>query len=966
MDEALDRKLETYIKALDAMSRGEKPGNVPPALESTLVRMYADFFISETPLSHYTASHETLTPELTALKGDTTILPKSFQLYNQHDHIARHAHSLGFYNWKILGLDTLSPDQDPLDVAQGAEALILTRSDISGLSSALHILKAKLAGDPRVAAKQLIIQNTQNNFWGAVLDDLGLKDMPKEERKALGLHITTYPGDAVDDTSESTMNVLAHCLHDAGEHAAPYLSPVILDKETTLLALSNATHKPVEIADIFETFHSGAHVGGFYTYVPKPLMPKETSRTCAGNNREKLMAAIDAIRNMGLENVYAKLRAQGIQKPEKVVLVADDRGQWFANPRITKTKAFDDVRQHFNPYEGKDNPGAELSNMLNHLSWAEFQKRTKAACDEIYRETLKRTKAACDKIYQEKGKYPSSEIRDITCHVFVNLADVTQENPPIMSTFGITRSKMVLDGPKPMISDEMLIPMTVGEGRTKAQICDWVPRHSEMALSLRTAARLGGVKGLEVIRDVSTEFNASTIDTSRLPDSAFRVATIHSMLTDVHGHGIDHLHRKLPHGIRLLSGSSGKYDPRRGSQIIDFAPLQGRCDEYHEKQIASSLGRTRRLMVSADAMILGPVDNKLMQRKGVPELMDYLFLSLIDGTNVGDPLTQSMFKAFLGADFKGTFPNLKSYIDPKQAENDPSWGPQWRKYFHFLHSPVFKTRMNAIFSVMTGNINDLNRAMARHAARYTRRTPEDRPFTESGKKADRDLFRVVFYSSASLAHTTQVWHDTKALTYDCAEAGMAVRFGGGEEGLMRATAEGVHEYRRDCQQQGKPMSRHHISAIQCQDTADMEGVDKRSDYVCIHPTMEDRMAGLMNTDASVLLPGGAGSDREKAAEFLMRAYNRIPMQDRVFIIVNEAIDGYKPLDEIVRQITPRMKADYNIVIVDHAKDVLPVLKDYRQRMQNRLGRNAIYIPAGHGPRKPAHHVRDHMRLVGPS
>ncbi|MBU6235862.1 MAG: hypothetical protein KGQ41_08455, partial [Alphaproteobacteria bacterium] len=157
-------KVGECIKVVEAIMRGEKPANVPAALQEITVRMYADFFIPETPLSYYTADHETLTPELEKAKGDTRIHPLSFQLFNTLDHIGRHAIPRGLTNWKVLGIENRNITNDPLATAESTAAVILTRSDFAGLREALHVLRAKLQGNPRIDHTHLIIQSTQGDF----------------------------------------------------------------------------------------------------------------------------------------------------------------------------------------------------------------------------------------------------------------------------------------------------------------------------------------------------------------------------------------------------------------------------------------------------------------------------------------------------------------------------------------------------------------------------------------------------------------------------------------------------------------------------------------------------------------------------------------------------------------------------------------------------------------------------------
>ncbi|NBX67101.1 MAG: hypothetical protein EBQ96_08915 [Proteobacteria bacterium] len=950
LNNTLDKVTEC-INALEAMMRGEKPANVPAALQETLVRMYADFFIPETPLSHYTGNDEVLTPELARLKGNTSIHPISFQLFNTHDHLARHAHPHGYFNWKILGLDVLKKDENPLAILADADTFVLTRSSITGLCHGLHILKAKLQNLPVAKDKQLVIQSTQGDFWGPLIDHLGLRATPQAELQQKGIHITTYPGDSVEDTAASTMSVFAKFAKNADQKPAPYRTPITFDADTALLVASTATHKPREISAIFDSFHASTRVESLFSFMDKPLLAKEESMTCAGNNNEKRIALRNKAREIGLDKIYDRLRKQGIQQPEKAKVVLDDRALSFVDSRIIRTRAFDDVRKHMNSYSGKENPGAELSNLLTHLSWAELQRRVSNASDEIFEQT---------------GKRPSTEIRDTACYIIVNLADILEENPPILSTFGVTRSTLSLDAPlgadgKPvpvMTSDQISMPLSLGGTRLKTEVCDYVTRHSEMMLALRTAARIGGIEGLEVYREpaAAKKFNASALLMPNLEECPYKVATFYSLITGSRGHGIDHLYRKLPRGTKLLAGNGGKYDPTQIFPVAELVPQIERCGDMHERLAEQSLARIRRLFVDADAFLYGPIAKEIMALPGAKWLMDLFFLGGVVGSQVSDPVVVAAFKGFFGVNFKGTYPGTAFSVDPTQAINDPTWGPQWRKYFHMMMSPVLKNKVDSIFHTLTGSHTELARAMVRHSATYTKRTPEDHVFKEMGNKADSDLYRVTLYSSASLANTTQAWTDTKNLTYLMAASGYAIRFGGGEEGLMRATAEGVHSFR--AQHAGQALPKHHISAIQCQDTVQMEGLDKRSDYVCICPTREERMAKLMNTDAEVLLPGGAGSDEEKAATNLMRDLRLMPTRDRPFIIVNQEIDGYRPLDEIVRQITREERLRLNIHVVNHTSEVIPALNAARTSLQRRLGMGAIYNPTLQGTQdaRAAHHL----------
>ena len=162
----------------------------------------------------------------------------------------------------------------------------------------------------------------------------------------LGLHLAAGPHETLEIMREKGVNKEQEPRSEAALNIKP---------GSVVLVVTRNSKKVHELQSILDTQKANVRVLPFCNILPKPMEAKETSKSYAGNNMEKVVKAWERLDQMGPENVDAALKARGID-PEKTYLWFDDRGldiqeDFMAHP------LFDECRSYLNPY--KPMPGAE-------------------------------------------------------------------------------------------------------------------------------------------------------------------------------------------------------------------------------------------------------------------------------------------------------------------------------------------------------------------------------------------------------------------------------------------------------------------------------------------------------------------------------------------------------------------------------------------------------------------------------
>jgi predicted Rossmann-fold nucleotide-binding protein len=225
-----------------------------------------------------------------------------------------------------------------------------------------------------------------------------------------------------------------------------------------------------------------------------------------------------------------------------------------------------------------------------------------------------------------------------------------------------------------------------------------------------------------------------------------------------------------------------------------------------------------------------------------------------------------------------------------------------------------------------------------------------REFQEQGQRATDDLYRVTIYCSATSTNENfrKQAHD---LSFDLASEGFAIKNGGGTDGLMVETSKGVHDFREWWQQNhpNEEMLKNHISSIQCEDTYKSEGLCSGNDYVCVHPNIFQRMADLTDTDAEIVLWGGAGTVQEMMGSIMLREAGITPSAGRPLVIVNAEIGNgihkTRVFDPLIKAMPAWYQQKLNVHFVDTPLEALEIVREARRA----AGREPGFAPNANAP-----------------
>ncbi|MCB1538863.1 MAG: hypothetical protein H6865_08025 [Rhodospirillales bacterium] len=948
--ERVAEKIQDLLALVEDMCRGGKPAQFPPQLYTLLENMWADELLAEAPSSYVYLPGETETPELTQQKGVTSVNPIPLELLIRKQNIDAAAASEGIYNYRVLGLDPhyrrlsgagRSYDFiDPAEQAENVGALIWTRGDLHVLRQGLHMLYAKLTRDGRVVHTPLIIQNSVNGFWNPLFEYLGVAADDSMLRDH-GVRVTRYPGgnDIDAETDETTLHVLKSlgqrmALPPQTREGALRIAP-----GDTLYVASGSPHKALETKEVLRALHASIWVQSLNAHLgTKPQEAEEVSFSYEGNNIEKMRSVISRIQEIGYDKVCRDLCPAG-KGPENVWLTFDDRGFEFVDRRILETDAFADVRNLMNPYLAKSGPGSELAILLKTIAKKRF-----------FTEILAK---AIREIEEKFGETPDTTIIDTGCHITVRLDQILDPNPAYIATFAKVRSR-ALTAPQPshdhhgrpiqaLQTDHFLAPVAFnrnntspGNIRTKAQIPNYIPVNSEVAGSLRMLCALTGVdEHAKYISDHRMAFNVAA------HHDEYAIGTLHTLFPHIKGHGTPHLQRSLRGPLNgsfyLMTGQDGRYDMAQYAEQRTRSPYE-RADRGHTAQIGDALGRLRDFYQDADGFLLTDDHHSLKGVAGLKWLKTLLYYSLLVGKQVDDRAIKTKYLGVL--------------------DGTRSWTEQEAIFDHLARTPLLGNRHADLIDKCTTKSN-FRESLVGFRSNYVRPEILDKRTVNKPDQimADPDLYRVTIYCSATLGEQTAACKEARRFSFDLARNGFAIINGGGREGLMVATSEGAHDFRRWWQHNHPhaPMPRNHVTSYQCHDTYEREGGwHEDNDFARIFPTIEERMANLMNTDAEILMAGGGGSIQEISASLLMREWGLVPTVNRPLVIVNQVIDGIPVFNALIAMMGTDERKRLNVHVVDNIEQAMQVLADSRAAMARTQEPGKIYIPASENLPPPQH------------
>lgn len=872
----IPRSLALVDETLGAILEGGKPrATENDWLYSQVARMFAGHFVAEDPKSFLTLPGDGDWEQ--EHKGETGFHPVPATLVDEHENLDLFLSESGVRNFRALGLG----DEKLETLKTSARSFVLTSGDFRAAKQFVNLLAAKITGDASMADTTLVIQNGPDAFWAPLIKHLGL-DKHAEALEKMSVFITDDVHKTVD-TLEATLGVY--------KDVAPVVpkSPLNIPPGSAILVSTRNNKKIHELQAIFDGMGASVRVLPFNTILRKPPEAEETSKTYAGNNIEKIEMAIECVDQMGENNVADILNQRGLD-PKKTFICVDDRGlamveNFMADP------VFDDCRSFLNPYKGM--PGAELAHVLKAMGLADMYGRIEMAAKNIE-----------DKRIAVGDKRPVDRTAiDYTNYVFCPILPNAEGTRPVRGFWGQSEDTIAKD-PSPstgvLYSENFLKPKDDPQGRTKADMPDYLEKHSAMARAIRAASRLLGFdKHAETL---TANFNDKVADKRK-----WTIGTQYSLRPLAAEISERMFGRKTIRGgpFRFSENKTQHFDPLR---VRDHW-IKTAANDDTARMVRSSLNNFEDFTSESNAFVLMP-ERKQDDETTIRNM--FTFFSLVVGKQVFDPNIAGKPVVVL------------------KPSGDQTWAPFERLYHHLHRHGLIGDKPEHVYKVKTSSA-DTQEYLKRRKERHVPENVVKAVYEEQGiKQRDaQNLYRVAVYCSATSTNKT-LCEKTENAGYRLAEDGFAVKYGGGTMGLMDKVSRGFHRFRAE--NPDSPVI-NHISALQCADTAASEGMCEGDDFACIHTNIYHRMEDLGDNEASLFLFGGAGTIQEVASEAILRMTGAKSRHCPMIIVNAEIGQGehkthvFEPLKDIL---TPAICRKLNVRFVSTEEEAHDILLQSRQ------------------------------------
>ena len=895
------RRLEAIVEAI---CRDEKPyldtnDSFDASIYKSLTRMHAGLLISEDPETFITLPGEGA--EEINKKGVLRVHPLHYALVEEEEHIHDMLASHNIRNAKVLGTDPAFRFHgvNPLKLYECADSFILPRSDYVALREFVHLLRAKIDGDEenaRLIEDKVLTLRNSSGFWDPLIQGLGLddKDNAQWARKHANLHITTSVHDIdailirelngdIDRKPKSPHNTLRI---QPGDHD---------------LMISGNMKKLHEWPEIYQLLKAQVDVRSFNNIVGLPEEAPEESHSYSGNCIEKLDKAAELIDAIGYEHVCEILRDHGID-PERAVIRAEDRGMislddLFADP------VFNDVRRHMNPY--KIQPGAELAHVLEGMNTPDMYARLKIAAQR-----------------KSENLYAAGAYRevDLRVHDYANTSLIPllpDENGarPVYSFSGATRDTLTFE-PKPAedpvyYSEHYLIPEhELGRnGRTKAQIPNYIPEQSSMAEACRAMVHTTGMD--EHRHKLNTTFDHAA------GSRKMRIATQHSIMPWADGHDYKALQRSFTPDTNaayghlqfgFVNGIEGEYDitkPRNHT-----VPVKG----DGTRTFYSALNNMHLLMREADGFLLTPEITPKRDQDYIWSRLYFALSATVAKQTFDRTAANKLFASHEPVDdgYESEFNSLVLNLHRK--------GLIGEKPRHIFKAPPTREKLVKTFREASASY------VPPHIPAYE--------YEESGVAAPEDMDRITVYCSAKF-NNEEMDALARYIGYEAAASGFALKNGGGKGGLMLQTSLGFHEFRNNDHDDPRQhyVTQTHITSVQCAETRQMEGLCDFNDLIKVYPSIHLRIEDLADAETEIVLPGGAGTWQEIAGSAILRRAGLKDPANRPLIIVDPEIGHGKhrtrPYQKIIDMIPGSDFHDLNIHVVGTGEQAMKLAMQAR-------------------------------------
>jgi predicted Rossmann-fold nucleotide-binding protein len=773
---------------------------------------------------------------------------------------------------------------------------VLASGDFASIWQAMSLLRQRRAG---VIGPPIIIQNT-HKIWDIIFKPMAAGwDRRKKDLKALNVYFSSGAPETADLLAgfENLPRVNPKDIHFSLAAFPQIKNPLYLF----------ATTDSKKINEIKEALrHSGAagRIRRAFDILGKSEIPTEEKYSFEGNAAEKMEALIERIRTLGVDTVTYLLKTHGYTDLNEPILMTNDGGLGICLENKDGERArdlftpefFSDTHQRMN--KAQMAPGVELAYLMRTIG-----------LQTAFSQLGKSVKSACHK---SRGRFSENNLiaYDTSLQMFIPLKRVLeaiQQGSPLdldslgcVSVFAGQRLKIASEAKGPWSGDvetiNYLIVPTTRKVRAELpeDVVNWPNAKSFRTLQNYAGTAVPQEKSLEVKNDKGRD-RAERFGLIGVPSILFAHAASEEL---------NRMRKRLSdeYGVKTRQGADIWLRYKDSAFYTISQAIQGSSNSAYRAGIRSLLDDSSAIYIGEQKFSSNPLT---AERQKV--LQSLLFLSAVVRNQIFNPV------------------NL--------VVNQNAIKPLIKLIEH-------KKRLGLIGQSMTDLMKlvetDADAASVISQIAHTpqdKMTPLDRKFISDGQVENKQCLTTTMYFSASNVNHSLV-SQANRLGYLMAVNGFSLKVGGGNDGLMRAAADGFQKGKAELETKGYHFP-NQLILIQCIDTESIERAYEGGGIYRCHPTIEAREADLQNTDFVVAGAGGAGTDEEIFAEFYSRMNGYTQPAKKPFILFNQQVqtkDGMVGVHDPYREI---FDADFlkrmNVTFVMTPEEILAQAVDYRSR-----------------------------------
>jgi predicted Rossmann-fold nucleotide-binding protein len=897
-----ERAALTFLKGKKIEALGTQMTKLEMNLFQLCLKLHQFHFISPEPHSLIRVLETKLSDRNGTLLGQTNIHPVSHVLHQDAEHLKSICmlKQMPVAEFELLGLDwdkrqswRNSPDFKTDKVA------VLASGDFTSIWQVMSLLRQRQAG---AKGPPIIIQNT-HKIWEIIFKPLASGwERRKKELRDLNVYFSSGAPETADLLA-GFENIPKINPKDINFHLATF--PEI--KNPLYLFATTDSKKFNEVREALG--HSGAagRIRRAFDILGKSEIPTEQKYSFEGNAAEKMEALIERIRTLGMSTVEQLLKLHGYTDSSEIILMTNDGGLGICLENgngerkrdLFTPEFFPDTHQSMN--KSQMAPGVELAYLMRTIG-----------LQTAFIQLWKSVRSACSKSH---GRFKEDNLiaYDTSLQIFLPLKrvlDAIQQGGPLdLQSLGIIS---VFGGQRLKVSKEPKGPWS-GDVETINYL--YVPSTDKVRAELPSdVTNWPNAKGFLMLQS----YAGTSVPKEKLIGSGLGNNREHGVRLGLLGtpsilfaraasDELNQLKRTLEkeYAVKTRQGADIWLRYKDSFSATISQVIHGNSNSAYRAGIRKLLDESAVIYVGNQKFSTNPI---MAEKERI--LQSLLFLSAVVRNQIFNPIDLVVNKAEV--------PHLIKLIEHKKRLG------------------LIGQSMPDLMTLIDKE-SDAAEVISRIArSEKDKITPLDRKFISDGQVENKQCVTTTVYFSASNVNNSLVTQAHR-LGYLMAVNGFSLKVGGGNDGLMRAAADGFQKGKAELQTKGHIFP-NQLILIQCIDTESIEKAYEGGGIYRCHPTIEAREADLQNTDFVVAGAGGAGTDEEIFAEFYSRLNGLTDSTKKPFMLFNQQIqtkDGFVGVHDPYRDIFDNeFFKKLNVSFVMTSEEILARAVAHRSRLLN--------------------------------